>query len=66
MNTTDIQIGKKYWIKPTEDASPRPALVLRSANQEPLWFQCVGADGEGFIVFADAFLRPIQMEVRTS
>jgi hypothetical protein len=61
MNGNEIQIGKKYWIKP-DDSSARPALVLRASQTEPRRFQCVGANGQRHVVDADAFVRPIEPE----
>jgi hypothetical protein len=61
MTANDIQIGKKYWIKPDE-APARPVLVSRKSDTQPPWFLCVGAEGEGFVVFCEAFLRPVEPE----
>jgi hypothetical protein len=65
MNANDIRIGKKYWIRVTANSTPRPALVMRSSRKDPCLFHCIGADGEGFVVLADAFLRPVQPEILT-
>ena len=62
MKANEIKLGRKYWIKPTADLSPRPAIVFRMSQKEPRCYQCVGTDGEGFVVFAEAFVRPVEPE----
>jgi hypothetical protein len=62
MKCDDIQVGSKYWVRSNEESRARPVLVLRRSEREPYWFQRVGAEGDDFIVFKDAFLRPVHAE----
>ena len=62
MSGSEIEIGKNYWVMPGEGLLARKALVLKSANTEPRWFQCIADDGEGYVVFSDAFIRPVEPE----
>lgn len=61
MTANEIQVGRKYWIKP-DDAPPRPTLVAKMSETEPHWFLCIGANGDGHVVYADAFIRSIEPE----
>jgi hypothetical protein len=59
MKSTEIEIGRRYWVKPRADIIACKAVVLKVANKEPRWFQCISDDGEGYVVFADAIIRPV-------
>ncbi len=61
MTANEIRLGKKYWIKP-DHAPARPVVVSRVFDAEPRRFLCIGAEGEGFIVFVEAFIRSVEPE----
>ena len=60
MTSNEIQKGKKYWVRPSDEAAARPLLVWKISPSEPRHFHCIDANGEGCIVFADAFVRPVE------
>jgi hypothetical protein len=59
MRSTEIEIGRSYWVKPNADSLACKALVVEAADKEPRWFKCISEAGEEYVLFADALIRPV-------
>lgn len=62
MKSSDVQIGKNYWVKPSADLLARKALIVKAGNTEPRCFQCISDEGDRYMVFAEAILRAVEPE----
>ena len=62
MHERDIRVGKKYWVRTREEASPQPVCVVRMFPTDRRCFQCAVASGGYIFLFAGAFIRPVEPE----